>query len=46
LELRDVIIEIADDLWHDCRIKSEVGDADTDEVAWTKKYFSNQKPSL
>ena len=36
LELRDLIIEVADDLWHDCRI-SEYG-SERDPV-WEQKYI-------
>ena len=37
LELKDVILEIADDLWQDCRI-SEYDDKDRDPV-WVQKYI-------
>ena len=33
LELRDLIIEVADDLWHDCRI-SEYG---SEDPVWEQK---------
>ena len=36
LELRDLILEVADDLWHDCRI-SEYG-SELDPI-WEKKYI-------
>lgn len=36
LELRDLIIEVADDLWHDCRI-SEYGDEH--DLVWEQKYI-------
>ena len=36
LELRDLIIEIADDLWHDCRI-SEYGEEH--DPVWEQKYI-------
>lgn len=40
LELKDVILEVADDLWHDCRIGAENCDADPE---WEMKYFRNVK---
>ena len=36
LELRDLIIEVADDLWHDCRI-SKYGDEH--DLVWEQKYI-------
>lgn len=39
LELKDVIIEIAEDLFHDCRI-SEYGKEEDPE--WEEKYFCNR----
>ncbi|MBR6890428.1 MAG: ADP-ribosylglycohydrolase family protein [Clostridia bacterium] len=41
LELKDVILEVADDLWHDCRIGAENRDADPE---WEMKYFQNRRP--
>lgn len=41
LELVDIIQEIADDLWHDCRIRE--GDSDIDP-AWEMKYIHNKRP--
>lgn len=34
LELKDVILEVADDLWHDCRMTGQDGD----DPDWGKKY--------
>lgn len=39
LELKDIILEIADDLFHDCRI-SEYGKEEDPE--WETKYFGNK----
>lgn len=39
LELKDIILEIADDLFHDCRI-SEYGKEEDPE--WKEKYFCNR----
>ena len=36
LELRDLIIEVADDLWHDCRISEYGGEHDP---VWEQKYI-------
>lgn len=36
LELRDLIIEVADDLWHDCRISEYGGERDP---VWEQKYI-------
>ena len=41
LELKDVILEIADDLWHDCQITEWSYDKDP---AWEMKYFQNKRP--
>ena len=41
LELMDVIREIADDLWHDCKIDEYTYDSDPD---WEMKYFQNKRP--
>ena len=41
LELKDIIIEIADDLFHDCRI-SEYGKEE--DPVWEEKYFCNRYP--
>lgn len=41
LELKDVILEVADDLWHDCRIDGDNRDADP---VWEMKYFRNRRP--
>ena len=42
LELKDIILEIADDLHHDCRI-SEYGKEEDPE--WEAKYFGNRRSS-
>lgn len=36
LELKDVILQVADDLWHDCRMTE---DSDGDDPDWGKKYI-------
>ena len=41
LELKDIIMEIADDLFNDCRI-SEYGKEKNPE--WEEKYFCNRYP--
>lgn len=41
LELRDLIIEVADDLWHDCRI-SEYGGYN--DPVWEAKYLDHIYP--
>lgn len=38
LELLDVLTELADDLYHDCRIHSYTELTDPDDIAWMKKY--------
>ena len=38
LELRELILEVADDLWHDCRISEYGSERDP---AWEKKYISS-----
>ena len=35
LELKDIILQVADDLWHDCRMTEQ---NDGDDLAWRKKY--------
>lgn len=40
LELVDIIQEIADDLWHDCKIDEYTYDSDP---AWAMKYFQNRR---
>lgn len=40
--LKDIILEIADDLHHDCRI-SEYGEEEDPE--WAAKYFCNRRSS-
>ena len=37
LELKDVILEIADDLWQDCRMSE--GDYEHRDPVWTQKYI-------
>ncbi|MDR2492179.1 MAG: ADP-ribosylglycohydrolase family protein [Coriobacteriales bacterium] len=39
LELRHVILEIAEDLWQDCRVKSQLGSLTPDETIWLSKYY-------
>ncbi len=36
-ELRDLLIEVADNLWHDCRISESCEEHDP---AWEQKYIS------
>ena len=36
LELKDIILQVADDLWHDCRMTEH---SDGDDPAWRKKYI-------
>lgn len=38
LELKDIIMEIADDLFHDCRISE---DGYKEDPEWYEKYFCN-----
>ncbi len=40
LELRDVILEIADDLYYDCQIDEYSNSTDPRDVAWEKKYIT------
>ena len=42
LELKEIILEIADDLWHDCQITEWDYDKDP---AWEMKYFQNKRPT-
>ena len=42
LELKDIILEIADDLCHDCQIDEWNYDKDAE---WEMKYFQNKRPS-
>lgn len=41
LELKNIIMEIADDLFHDCRI-SEYGEEE--DLEWKEKYICNRSP--
>lgn len=43
LELRDVITEIAEDLYHDCPMQSEY-DMDNRSWDWEHKYIENDYP--
>lgn len=40
LELRDVILELAEDLYHDCPIRGSGDPGDPGQVLWYKKYVS------
>ena len=40
LELKDVILEVADDLWHDCQINEYTYREDPE---WAMKYFKNRR---
>ena len=40
LELKDVILEVADDLWHDCQINEYTYREDPE---WGMKYFKNRR---
>lgn len=41
LELVDIIQEVANDLWHDCKIDEYTYDSDPE---WGMKYFQNKRP--
>ena len=41
LELRDLIIEVADDLWHDCTISPH----EEWDMIWEKKYCDHSYPA-
>ena len=44
LELKDVILEIADDLAHDCPLNSwDMGGSTKEEILWENKYYYNNK---
>lgn len=44
LELRDVIMEVADDLFEDCPLDSwNMGGATEEEIMWENKYFHNNR---
>lgn len=44
LELKDVIMEIADDLFNDCPLNSwDMGGNTEEEIMWENKYFHNNK---
>ena len=45
LELRDVILEIADDLYYDCQIDEYTQSTDPRDIAWERKYVFVDYPN-
>jgi hypothetical protein len=42
LELLNIILEVADDLWHDCTIDDPYSELTDEERDWETKYFKNR----